>query len=290
MTERRLMAVHAHPDDESSKGAATLARYVDEGHRVLVVTLTGGERGDILNPALDLPEVRDRIADVRREEMARAAEILGVEHAWLGFVDSGLPEGDPPPPLPDGCFALVPLEEPVSKLVRLIRDFRPHVMTTYDENGGYPHPDHIRCHQVSVAAFEAAADHGLHPAAGPAWEVSKLYYNHGFIRQRMQTLQDEFAKNGQEGPFARWLENWDPEHDALADRVTTRVRCAEHFIRRDDALRAHATQIDPAGWFFETPLEWQHRLWPTEEFELARSRVPAELPEDDLFAGIENFE
>ena len=91
MTELRLMAVHAHPDDESSKGAATMARYVDEGHRVLVVTLTGGERGDILNPALDRPEVHGRIADVRREEMARAAEILGVEHRWLGFVDSGLP-------------------------------------------------------------------------------------------------------------------------------------------------------------------------------------------------------
>jgi len=290
VTERRLMAVHAHPDDESSKGAATMARYSDEGDRVLVVTLTGGERGDILNPALDLPELRERIADVRRDEMARAAEILGVEHHWLGYVDSGLPEGDPPPPLPEGCFALVPLEEPVARLVRLIREFRPHVMTTYDENGGYPHPDHIRCHQVSVAAFEAAGDPAVYPEAGPAWAVPKLYYTHGFIRQRMQTLQDEFAKNGREGPFARWLENWDPEHDALSTRVTTRVRCAEHFIRRDDALRAHATQIDPAGWFFETPLEWQHRLWPTEEFELARSRVPAELPEDDLFAGIEVFE
>ena len=107
----RLMAVHAHPDDESSKGAATLARYADEGHRVLVVTLTGGERGDILNPAMDLPEVHGHIAEIRRDEMAKAAEILGVEHTWLGFVDSGLPQGDPPPPLPEGCFALVPLDE-----------------------------------------------------------------------------------------------------------------------------------------------------------------------------------
>jgi mycothiol S-conjugate amidase len=267
-----------------------MARYVDEGHRVLVVTLTGGERGDILNPALDLPDVRARIGDVRRDEMARAAEVLGVEHRWLGFVDSGLPEGDPPPPLPDGCFAAVPLAEPVSRLVQLIREFRPHVMTTYDENGGYPHPDHIRCHQVSVAAFEAAGDRHLHPEAGLPWEVSKLYYNHGFVRQRMQMLQDEFAEKGLEGPFARWLENWDADNDPLAGRVTTRVRCADHFARRDDALRAHATQIDPEGWFFATPLEWQQRLWPTEEFELARSRVPAELPEDDLFAGIEIIE
>ena len=103
----RLMAVHAHPDDESSKGAATMARYVDEGADVLVVTCTGGERGSILNPAMDRPEIVDNIAEVRAAEMARAREILGVRQEWLGFVDSGLPEGDPLPPLPEGCFALV---------------------------------------------------------------------------------------------------------------------------------------------------------------------------------------
>ncbi|MFN8043191.1 MAG: mycothiol conjugate amidase Mca [Mycobacterium sp.] len=200
MTELRLMAVHAHPDDESSKGAATLARYAAEGHRVLVVTLTGGERGDILNPAMDLPEVRGRIADIRRDEMAKAAEILGVEHHWLGFEDSGLPEGDPPPPLPDGCFALVPLEEPVAELVKVIRDFRPHVMTTYDENGGYPHPDHIRCHQVSVAAFEAAGGRRLHPDAGCAVDGQQVVLQPRIpAGAHMQMLQDEFAKNGQEG-------------------------------------------------------------------------------------------
>ena len=177
-----------------------------------------------------------------------------------------------------------------AELVKLIREFRPHVMTTYDENGGYPHPDHIRCHQVSVAAFEAAADPALHPEAGPAWPVSKLYYNHGFLRKRMQMLQDEFALNGQEGPFAEWLQNWDPANDPHVNRVTTRIHCAAYFDRRDEALRAHATQIDPDGFFFATPLEWQQRLWPTEEFELARSRVAATLPEDDLFAGIEVFE
>ena len=286
MSELRLMAVHAHPDDESSKGAATTARYAAEGARVMVVTLTGGERGDILNPAMDLPEVHGRIAEVRRDEMARAAEILGVEHHWLGFVDSGLPEGDPLPPLPSGCFALAPLEEPVARLVRVIREFRPHVLTTYDENGGYPHPDHIRCHEVSVAAYEAAADHRRFPDAGDPWSVSKLYYTHGFLRQRMQMLQDEFVKHGRTGPFEKWLEKWDPDHDIFAKRVTTRVECAKFFGLRDDALRAHATQIDPNGHFFETPIEWQQRLWPTEEFELARSRVPVSLPEDDLFSGV----
>jgi mycothiol S-conjugate amidase len=287
VSELRLMAVHAHPDDESSKGAATMARYADEGARVMVATLTGGERGDILNPAMDLPDVHGRIDEIRRDEMARAAEILGVEQTWLGFVDSGLPEGDPLPPLPEGCFAVVPIEEPIERLVRLIREFRPHVVTTYDENGGYPHPDHIRCHQVSVAAYEAAGDYRLYPDAGAPWNVSKLYYNHGFIRQRMQVLQDEFVRNGQEGPFAKWLEKWDAADDVLMSRVTTRVECAKYFQQRDDALLAHATQIDPKSFFFTTPMEWQQRLWPTEEYELARSRVPVTLPEDDLFAGID---
>jgi len=286
MTELRLMAVHAHPDDESSKGAATTARYAAEGARVMVVTLTGGERGDILNPAMDIPEVHGRIHEVRRDEMAKAAEILGVEHRWLGYVDSGLPEGDPLPPLPEGSFATVPLDGPTEALVRVIREFRPHVLTTYDENGGYPHPDHIRCHVVSVAAYEAAADHVRYPDAGEPWAVSKLYYNHGFLRQRMQVLQDEFAKHGQDGPFAKWLENWDAEEDVIEQRVTTRVECSKFFAQRDDALLAHATQIDPKSFFFTTPMEWQQRLWPTEEFELARSRVPVQLPETDLFAGI----
>jgi mycothiol S-conjugate amidase len=287
MTEFRMMAVHAHPDDESSKGAASTAKYSAEGARVMVVTLTGGERGDILNPAMDIPEVHGRIHEVRRDEMAKAAEILGVEHRWLGYVDSGLPEGDPLPPLPEGCFAAIPLDGPTADLVRVIREFRPHVLTTYDENGGYPHPDHIRCHEVSVAAYEAAADYLRYPDAGEPWAVSKLYYNHGFLRQRMQVLQDEFAKNGEEGPFAKWLEKWDPEDDLLDKRVTTRIECAKYFQQRDDALLAHATQIDPKSFFFTTPMEWQQRLWPTEEYELARSRVPVQLPETNLFTGIE---
>ncbi|OSC38385.1 mycothiol conjugate amidase Mca [Mycobacterium decipiens] len=286
MSELRLMAVHAHPDDESSKGAATLARYADEGHRVLVVTLTGGERGEILNPAMDLPDVHGHIAEIRRDEMAKAAAILGVEHTWLGFVDSGLPKGDLPPPLPEDCFARVPLEVSTEALVRVVREFRPQVMITYDENGGYPHPDHIRCHQVSVAAYEAAGDYCRFPDAGEPWAVSKLYYIHGFLRERMQMLQDEFARHGERGPFEKWLAYWDPDHDLLAGRVTTRVECSKYFGQRDDALRAHATQIDPNAEFFAAPLAWQERLWPTEEFELARSRIPVRLPEIELFAGI----
>ena len=121
----RLLAVHAHPDDEASKGAATMARYVAEGHDVLVATATGGEAGSILNPAMDTAEVRDNISAVRNEEMSRAAAALGVSHLWMGYVDSGLPEGDPMPPLPEGSFATLDPDVPTQKLVRIIREFRP---------------------------------------------------------------------------------------------------------------------------------------------------------------------
>ena len=152
----RLLAVHAHPDDESSKGAATTAKYVAQGVQVLVATCTGGERGSILNPRMDTPENWANMTTLRNAEMARAKTILGIEQTWLGFVDSGLPEGDPLPPLPEGCFGLMDPDEAAGPLVKVIREFRPHVITTYDENGGYPHPDHIMCHKISMAAVDAA--------------------------------------------------------------------------------------------------------------------------------------
>ena len=282
----RLMAVHAHPDDESSKGAATMARYAAEGVEVLVVSCTGGERGDVLNPRLqhDAAVLRD-MAQVRRDEMAAAAAALGVQHEWLGFVDSGLPEGDPLPPLPDGCFALEPLEVPVEALVALVRRFRPHVMTTYDENGGYPHPDHIMCHRVAVGAFEAAGDPDRFPGAGGGlepWQPLKLYYN-GMSRARILAFHQHFLDTKGESPYAEWMERW---QDRPERQVTTRVPCADFFGARDRALLAHATQIDPDGFWFAVDREVEAQLWPTEDFELARSLVPSEVPEDDLFAGV----
>jgi mycothiol S-conjugate amidase len=282
----RLMTVHAHPDDESSKGAATTARYVAEGHEVVVVTCTGGELGSILNPAMERPEVAENMPEVRRREMARAAEILGVEHRWLGFVDSGLPEGDPKPPLPDGCFALVPLEESTEALVRLVRELRPHVMVTYDENGGYPHPDHVRCHEVSVAAFDAAGDPERFPDAGEPWQPLKLYYSHGFSRAKIQIFHDALEERGLESPYAEWLANWSPDRPDTMHRVTTQVHCADYFHLRDEALKAHETQIDPNSRWFAVPMEVQRAVWPTEDYELARSLVDTTLPEDDLFAGV----
>jgi mycothiol S-conjugate amidase len=281
----RLLAVHAHPDDESSKGAATMARYVAEGARVLVATCTGGERGSVLNPAMDRPEVWERLPQIRVEEMAEAREILGVEQEFLGFVDSGLPEGDPLPPLPEGCFALVPTEEAAAPLVELIRRFRPQVITTYDERGGYPHPDHIKTHEISVHAFEAAGDPDRYPELGEPWQPSKLYYHMSFSLDRTRLLHEAILARGLESPYEEWLANWDPSRD-VSHRVTTRVPCAEYFEVRDAALIAHATQIDPTGRWFACPIEVQQEIWPTEDYELARSLVDTPLPEDDLFAGI----
>ncbi len=281
----RLMAVHAHPDDESSKGAATMARYVAEGVQVLVVTCTGGERGSVLNPKMDRPEVLADISNIRRAEMDRAREILGVDQAWLGFVDSGLPEGDPLPPLPEGCFGLMDPADAAIPLIKLMREFRPHVVTTYDENGGYPHPDHIMCHKVSVAAFEAAGDPDRHPELGEPWQPLKLYYNSGWTRARMLALHEGMLANGLESPYGEWLEKWSDREDR-GDRITTRVECGEYFEVRDDALRAHATQVDPDGFWFHVPLDLQQKVWPTEDFELARSLVDSPVPESDLFAGI----
>ena len=279
------MHVHAHPDDESSKGAASTAKYVAEGVDVHVVTCTGGERGSILNPKMDRPDVLENMTAIRRQEMETAREILGVRQDWLGFVDSGWPEGDPKPPLPEGCFGLVDPEVAAEPLVRLIRSFRPHVLTTYDENGGYPHPDHIMCHNISMAALAAAADPEQLPEAGEPWQVLKVYYQHGFNRPRTLALHEAMLAEGIESPFTDRLEEWkpDPAHDA---RITTRVPCGDYFEVRDRALIAHATQIDPDGFFFKAPLELQKRVWPTEEFELVSSQVETELPEDDLFAGI----
>ncbi|MFI9099608.1 mycothiol conjugate amidase Mca [Streptomyces fildesensis] len=287
MTEQlRLMAVHAHPDDESSKGAATMAKYVSEGVDVLVATCTGGERGSVLNPKLQGdPYIEEHIHEVRAKEMDEAREILGVKQSWLGFVDSGLPEGDPLPPLPDGCFAVQDVEEAAGALVKLIREFKPQVITTYDENGGYPHPDHIMTHKISMIAFEAAGDPERYPEAGEPWTPQKLYYNQGFNKARTVAMHEALLARGLESPYAEWLERW-KQFDRPERQISTHVPCADFFEIRDKALLAHATQIDPDGAWFHVPMEIQQEVWPTEDYELAKSLVDTSLPEDDLFAGI----
>ncbi len=283
---RTLLAVHAHPDDESSKGAGTMARYADQGARVVVVTCTGGEAGEILNPAMDQPGVLERMPELRRQELAKALEILNVTaHHWLGYRDSGMADtetnGHP------DAFANADLDEATGRLVAIIRAERPQVVLTYDERGGYPHPDHIRTHEVTVAAFEAAGDPDRHPEAGPPWQPLKLYY-HGFSRARMELLHEAAVARGIESPFADWLKRREDEDEDVPEPViTTQVNVAAWLGRRRDALIAHATQIDPDGSWFAVPDEVVAEVYPWEDYTLARSLVPTSEHETDLFEGID---
>lgn len=281
----RLMHVHAHPDDESSKGAATTARYEAEGVDVVVVTCTGGELGDVLNPAMERPEVIADLPAIRRREMDTARDILGIDQIWLGYHDSGLPEGDPLPPLPEGSFATLEPAEAAAPLVRIIRRLRPHVVTTYDENGGYPHPDHIQTHRVTMEAVRQAADDRVHPEYGPAWQVPKVYYQMTLTAGRWKGLNDAMKARGLPGPYDERLEHRPVDED-YQSRITTRVPCADYFEVRNRALLAHATQIDPEGFWFACPLEIEKEAWPTEDYQLVINHTGSTVPEDDLFAGI----
>lgn len=276
----RLLHVHAHPDDESSKGAATTAWYRHQGVDVWVATCTGGERGDILNPQMETPENARRLPQLRRAEMAEAARILDITQVWLGFQDSGMG-----PDVAADSFAAQDVAVAAGPLVKVIREFRPQVLTTYDENGGYPHPDHIMAHKVAMAAVAAAADPHAWPEHGEPWRVAKVYYDITLHRGRFAALDSAMHEAGLASPYSDWLEGW-TETEADRARITTRIPCAEYFGVRNEALKAHATQIDPDGRWFAVPLEIQQTAHPTEDYQLVLSRVPVALPEDDLFAGV----
>jgi mycothiol S-conjugate amidase len=282
---RTLLAVHAHPDDESSKGAGTMARYADEGVRTVIVTCTGGEAGEILNPAMDQPGMLERMPELRRQELAKALEVLGVSaHHWLGYRDSGMADSEANGH-PD-AFANADLDEATGRLVAIIRQERPQVVLTYDESGGYPHPDHIRTHEVSVAAFDAAGDPERYPEAGPPFQPLKLYYHAAFTRRRLEAIHAAASARGIQTPFAEWLKRWE-EDEGRDPVVTTQVDVARWLGRRRDALIAHATQIDPNSFWFAVPDEVVAEVYPWEDFTLARSLVPTGEHETDLFAGLD---
>ena len=234
---RTLLAVHAHPDDESSKGAATMARYADEGVRVVVVTCTGGEAGEILNPAMDKPGVLERMPELRRQELAKALEILNVTvHHWLGYRDSGMADSDTNGH-PD-AFANADLDEATGRLVAIIRAERPQVVLTYDERGGYPHPDHIRTHEVSVAAFEAAGDPDRFPEPVVTTQVDVA----AWLGRRRDAL---IAHATQIDPNSFWF--------AIPDEVTAEIYPWEDYTlaRSLVPVRERETDlfegIDPEG-------------------------------------------
>jgi mycothiol S-conjugate amidase len=280
-----VLTVHAHPDDEASKGSATVARYHDEGVHTVLVCCTGGEAGDILNPAMDTPEVRADLYGVRMRELDASARAIGYDVVHLlGYHDSGMPDTDVNH-RPDN-FANAPLDEAVERLVRFIRVERPQVIVTYAEDREfYPHPDHIRVHEISLPAFSAAGDPDAFPDAGDPWAPAKLYYT-GFSRRRVKALHDEIIRRGEESPYERWFERGFPDRE---DRFTTFVDVGDWLDRRRASLLAHRTQVDPEGHWMRLPDNVIRKIFPWDEYALARSTigpVPPPETEDDLFAGI----
>ncbi|MDQ1416015.1 MAG: mycothiol S-conjugate amidase [Acidimicrobiaceae bacterium] len=277
-----ILTVHAHPDDEASKGAATIARYRTQGVHSVLVCCTGGEAGDILNPAMDRPDVRERLHAVRMAELARATSIIGYsEVVMLGYRDSGMP--DTPENADPRSFARAPFDEAVERLVAVIRRVRPQVVVTYPSNQeGYPHPDHLQVHAITLPAFDAAGDPDAYPDAGPAWQPQKLYYT-TWSRKRILAMHEKYLELGLESPFdEKWF-----ERGVNTEPATTVIDVTGFAGVRDLALLAHETQIDPTSKFwFGLPPEVAQTIYPFDEYVLARSLVPADTPEDDLFAGV----
>jgi mycothiol S-conjugate amidase len=219
---------------------------------------------------------------VRRAELEASVAVIGYDRLeLLGYLDSGMPDteanADP------RNFANAPLDEAVEKLVRIIRRDRPQVIVTYpDDQGHYPHPDHLRVHEISVPAFDRAGDPAWYPDAGDPWEPLKLYYT-VWSRNRIVAMHEKMLELGIESPYdERWFDR--PDQD---DRITTRVDVRSFVDVRGKALIAHATQIDPESKFwFGLPDEVQAEVYPWDDYVLASSRVATELPEDDLFAGV----
>lgn len=279
-----LMCVHAHPDDETISNGGVLARAAGEGMRTAVVTATGGERGEIVGAGMDPDEVRPRLAQVRRDELAAALAILGAgAPRFLGYRDSGMlgTEGNDDP----GSFWRAPFDEAVGRLVTEIRDFRPDVLVTYDAFGGYGHPDHVQAHRVSLVAAEACAVGGLFPDAGDAWRIPKLYLG-TLPRSFVALANTELPRYGLPSPFG---DETDPAKLTVGtpdDQVTTSVDVHPWLDRKRRALLAHASQIGPDSFFMNMPPELFEGAFGREWFVRQRSAVDVPPVEDDLFAGL----
>ena len=284
-----VLSIHAHPDDEASKGAATMAKYAAEGVRTVLVTCTGGEAGDILNPEADTPEARADLAAVRMRELEESVGIIGYHELYLlGYRDSGMPDTEHNAH-PDN-FANADLDEAVGRLVRIIRDERPQVLISYPDarGGGYQHPDHIRVYDIGVLGFERAGDADWYPDLGEPWQPLKLYSSGGFSRERIVKIHEYFTSRGEESPFKEWIERMPPAADR-PDTTTTRIDISDFIEVGRDALLAHRTQVAPNTFFFRVPPEVSRDLHPYEDFVLERSLVESGVAdgeyEADLFQG-----
>jgi len=286
-----LLQVHAHPDDEASKGAGTTAKYAAEGVHNVLVCCTGGEAGDILNPAVVHPGSPEALHELRMAELDESVRVLGYGALHLlGYHDSGMPDTETNA-RPDN-FANAPLDEAVERLVKIIRAEKPQVIITYREDRSfYPHPDHIRVHEITVPAFDAAGDPEKFPDAGEPWQPLKLYYV-SWSAARVKALHNAYLKRGEESPYETWFERgFDENRD---DEFTTLIDVGDYLYKRREALLAHRTQVDPEGFWMRLPDDVIREVFPWEEYTLARSLVDADRPdgefEDDLFTGIRTAE
>ena len=293
--DRRILLVHAHPDDETINNGATMARYVAEGAQVTLLTCTLGEEGEVLVPELELlgPEHADQLGGYRIAELRAAMDALGVtDRRFLGgpgrYRDSGM-MGTPANGKPR-AFWNADLDEAVAHAVAVVREVRPQVVVTYDENGGYGHPDHIQAHRVAMAAVERAADPAYRPDLGGAWDVAKVYWC-CVPRSVLREGAEAMAALGEESPFARLGEIDDIPFAVPDEQVTAAVDGRAFAGAKDAALRAHATQITVDGPFFALSNNLGQEVLGVEHYRLVRGeRGPAgETPhgwEDDLFAGL----
>lgn len=279
-----LMAVHAHPDDECLGTGGCLARYSKEGIHTILVTATHGEEGEIVAPDMDPDEVRPKLGDVRLEELRCSCETLGVGTNYvLGYRDSGM--ADTPANHHPECFAQADLHEATGRLVQLMRQTRPHVVTCYNEYGGYGHPDHIQVNRITVAAFHAAGDPAQYPDIGPApWQPQKLYYT-SYPRSYILMRYEVMRAMGDETPLDR--PDFDPSRVGMSDEeITTRIDIRPYMQHKTAALRCHRSQVAPDWWFFRIPPEVLRDKFNEEMFIRMVSHVPVEEPETDLFAGL----
>lgn len=285
MAERlTIMCVHAHPDDEVFGTGGALARYADEGAHTVLITCTRGEEGEIVDPSMNIDEVKPRLGEVRTEELRCAVRALGIEtHEYLGYRDSGMAgtESNHNP----ASFHMADMHEATERLVRLVRRYRPRVLTSYDENGSYGHPDHIKAHQITVRAFDAAGDARAYPEAGPAWQPKKLYYS-GFSRGQFERMLRVAEELGIESEWLRRRPSDETPRGLPQERITTTLDVTPYLDRKRAAFRCHRSQIREDSFMLTAPEEFARRAMYDEVFIRVRSLVEAPTPEDDLFAGL----
>jgi mycothiol S-conjugate amidase len=293
-----MLTVHAHPDDEASKGAPTLAMYKSHGVRTVLVCCTGGEEGELQNPnlrkegepffGLTPDEEKAKMAELRPVELHRSAQIIGFDRiVMLGYRDSGMP--DSPANSNPESFHMADVDEAVGRLVGVIREERPQVILTYgDDQSRYPHPDHLKVHDISYLAFQRAGDPCWYPELGEPWQPLKMYYS-VWSKARLVAVHEGMLRLRGESPYdEKWL-----DHPGQDERITTRLDVGAFLWARSGALRAHATQVDPdEPWWFGLADHELAEVYPYEDWILARSAVGAAAEgaiEDDMFAGITEF-